>query len=108
MTYTRALEIAEGLLPDGKLWIRRTTNSLNDEVKQTTAACLLDMKGVGIENIKAEDPLIQQAVKMYLRAQFGYDDKPEIWAASYEHLKAALSLNSDYRKSPDGEVNADG
>ena len=40
--------------------------------------------------------LIQQAVKLYLKAHFGYDDQPEKWEAAYERLKAALSLSSDY------------
>lgn len=98
MTIDVANKIAAKLLPDAQKWIRRSSARLDDEIQQTVAACLLDMKNAGIVNIQAEDPLILQAAKMYLRSTFEYGDHPERWGASYEHLKAALSLNSDYTK----------
>ena len=107
MNIELAIEIAEKLLPDAKLWIRKTSASLDAEVKQTTAACLLDLKNVGVVNVKVNDPLIQQAAKLYLKAQLGYDDKSEKWEAAYEHLKAALSLCSDYTEAVE-EVTPDG
>ena len=96
MTISLAKEIAGKLLPDAKKWIRRTSANLDEEVLQTVAACMLDMKNAGITKISADDPLIQQAAKLYLKAQFGYDDKSDKWEAAYEHLKASLSLSSDY------------
>lgn len=96
MTVTVARQISSALLPEAKLWIRRSTASLDSEVEQTVAACLMDMGIVGIKNVAAEDPLIQQAAKLYLKAHFGYDDKSEKWAAAYEHLKASLSLSGTY------------
>lgn len=96
MTISLAKEIAEKILPDAKKWIRRTSAKLDEEVLQTVAACMLDMKNAGITKISADDPLIQQAAKLYLKAQFGYDDKSDKWQVAYEHLKAALSLSSDY------------
>lgn len=99
MTVNIAIEMAQYLLSDAKLWIRKTASNLDDEVIQTTAACLLDLKNSGIVNIAKDDPLIQQAAKLYLKAQFGYDDKSEKWQAAYEHLKAALSLCRDYTET---------
>ena len=104
MTIQVAYQIAEELLPDAKVWIRKTVSNLDGEVKQTVAACMLDLKNAGIVNFNAKDPLLQQAAKLYLKAQFGYDDKSEKWEAAYEHLKAALSLSSDYTEA----ANADG
>ena len=91
-----AKQLAQVLLPEAKLWIRRSSDSLDSEVEQTVAACMMDMGIVGIKNVAAEDPLIQQAAKLYLKAHFGYDDKSEKWAAAYEHLKASLSLSGAY------------
>ena len=99
-----AKKLAQVLLPEAKLWIRRSSASLDSEVEQTVAACLMDMGIVGIKNVDAEDPLIQQATKLYLKAHFGYDDKSEKWAAAYEHLKASLSLSGAYT----GEVTGNG
>ena len=98
MTAQDALAIGAKLLPDARKWVRRSTSTLDDEIKQTVAACMLDMKGAGIVNIDSEDPLIQQAAKLYLKAHFGYDDTPEKWEQAYERLKASLSLNSSYTR----------
>lgn len=97
-----AKQLAQVLLPEAKLWIRRSSASLDSEVEQTVAACLMDMNIVGIKNVDAEDPLIQQAAKLYLKAHFGYDDKSEKWAAAYEHLKASLSLSGAYTEEVTG------
>lgn len=92
------------LLPEAKLWIRRSTSSLDAEVEQTVAACLMDLSVVGVKNIDAEDPLIQQAAKLYLKANFGYDDNAERWQLFYDRLKAFLSSSSAYTE----EVRKDG
>lgn len=96
--------LAQVLLPEAKLWIRRSTNNLDSEVEQTVAACLMDLSVVGVKNIDAEDPLIQQAAKMYLKANFGYDDNAERWQLFYDRLKAFLSSSSAYTE----EVKTDG
>ena len=104
MTIKVAVEIAEILLPEARLWVRKSKPNLDGEIKQTVAASMLDLKNSGVVNFNAEDPLLQQAAKLYLKAQFGYDDKSEKWEAAYERLKAALSISSDYNT----EVGADG
>lgn len=98
MTITKAKNAATALLPEAKKWLRRSTDKLDDEILQTTAAAFLDMKNAGIKQLDKEDPLIRQAVKLYLKAHFGYDDQPEKWEAAYERLKSALSLSGDYTK----------
>ena len=105
MTIANALEIGTKLLPAARKWVRRSSSTLDDEIQQTVSACMLDMKNAGISNIDSEDPLIQQAAKLYLKAHFGYDDTPEKWEQAYERLKASLSLNSDYTRK---QVAADG
>ena len=94
--------ISEQLLPDARKWLRRSSTALDDEIQQTIEACLMDMSNAGITRIDGEDSLIQQAVKSHLRGNFGCDDHPERWLAAYEHLKASLSLSSDYTGT--GEV----
>ena len=106
MTVTEAMSAATALLPEGKKWLRRSTTTLDTEIVQTAASAFLDMKNAGIKRLDRNDPLIQQAVKLYLKAHFGYDDQPEKWEAAYERLKAALSLSSDYtteREADHGE-----
>lgn len=107
MTTKAAIAIADILLPEARVWIRRSSENLDSEIKQTTAACLLDLKNAGVVNFDAEDPLLQQAAKLYLKAQFGFNEDSAKWEAAYEHLKAALSLSSDYTE-PAAEVTGDG
>lgn len=103
MNVKLADEIAGKLLPDVKLWLRRSGSSLESEVRQTVAACLLDLDRVGIVNISADDPLIQQAIKHYAKANFGYDDDSGKWDAAYVRLRDALALSGDYNGGkPDG------
>lgn len=99
-----AKQLAGILLPEAKLWIRRSTSSLDTEVEQTVAACLMDLSVVGVKNIDAEDPLIQQTVKLYLKANFGYDENAERWQMFYEKRKDFLSSSSAYTE----EVKTDG
>ena len=101
MTIVQASEFAAALLPESRTWLRRSSGKLDDEIQQTTAAAFLDMSNVGITKLNAEDPLIKQAVKLYLKAHFGYDDQPEKWETSYERLKSALSLSSAYTEKED-------
>jgi uncharacterized protein with ATP-grasp and redox domains len=98
MTICKANNLAEKLLPEARKWIRKSASNLDAEIQQTVAACMLDLKNAGITVFRDDDPLLQQAAKLYLKAQFGYDDKSEKWEAAYEHLKAALSLSSEYTK----------
>lgn len=98
MTNTKAKNAAEALLPQAKKWLRRSSDKLDDEILQTIAAAFLDMRNAGIRQLDRDDYLIQQAVKLYLKAHFGYDDQPEKWEAAYERLKASLSLNSEYTR----------
>ena len=79
-----------------KLWLRISSGKMDDELTQTIDACKLDLSNSGVKNLDSSDPLIQQAVKLYCKAQFGYDDSAGKFAEAYEHLKAALSLSGDY------------
>lgn len=96
MTIDAAYNIASALLPEARMWVRKSVPNLDTEIEQTVAACMLDLKNAGIVNFSDEDPLLMQAAKLYLKAHFGYDDKSEKWEAAYERLKAALSLSGDY------------
>lgn len=98
MTAVEAMDAAEKLLYDARLWVRKSAKSFDDEIIQTTAACFLDLQNAGITVFSPDDPLLRQAAKLYLKAHFGYDAESDKWERAYEHLKAALSLSSDYAK----------
>lgn len=87
---------AEELLPAVKKWLRITSASLDDEIEQTISACVVDLENSGVRKVELDDPLIQQAAKLYCKAQFGYDDTSGKFAKAYELLKQSLSLSSEY------------
>lgn len=107
MTICEAKNLAEKLLPDARKWIRKSASNLDAEIQQTVAACMLDLKNAGIVVFRDGDPLLQQAAKLYLKAQFGFNEDSAKWEIAYEHLKAALSLSSDYTE-PATEASGDG
>ena len=92
-----AMKLAAELLPDARLWIRRSSASgLDEELLQTIAACLYDLDVVGVD-VRFNDPLIQQAVKFYVKSHFGSSDDSEKWDKAYDKVKDSLSLSLRYR-----------
>lgn len=79
-----------------KLWLRISTDALDEEIGQTMDACLLDLHNAGVVNTPWDDALIKQAVKLYCKAQFGYGDGDDKYAKAYEYLKCALALRAYY------------
>ncbi len=77
-------------------WLRIGTRSRDDEIRQTIQACLIDLHNGGVARAPEDDPVIQQAIKLYLKAQFGYDAEAERFAESYEFLKGSLALSGEY------------
>lgn len=93
---------AKALIAPVKLWLRISSDKMDDELEQTIDACKLDLSNSGVKNLDSSDPLIQQAVKLYCKAQFGYDDSSDSFSKAYESLKAALSLSGDYNTEGGG------
>jgi hypothetical protein len=88
--------VSADLIKPAKLWLRISSDKLDDELTQTIEACKLDLSNSGVRKLDTSDALIKQAVKLYCKAQFGYDGGSDEFSKAYEHLKAALSLSGDY------------
>ena len=85
-----------------KRWLRISTDALDDEIDQTMEAAMQDLKNAGVNEPWWEDRLVQQAVKLYCEAEFGYGDENEKFSRAYEYLKNALALSGDYNHNPEG------
>ena len=80
-----------------KLALRIKSDKLDDEIVDLIEACKVDLGLSGVRKIEDTDPLIQQAIKLYCKANFGLDNKDsEKYQKSYEMLKISLSLCGDY------------
>lgn len=84
------------LINQARTWLRITTDALDAELGQTLDAGVLDLQNAGVKDPDLTDPLVQQALKLYCKAQFGYDKDAEKFARSYEYLKCAMALSGDY------------
>lgn len=102
------------MLDKVKLALRLSGTALDGEVSDLINAAIADLRLVGI-NIPAEagsssktlgDPLLDRAVVLYAKAEFGFNDDAERYRNAaeryrnaYDYLKCALSLAADYIES---------
>ena len=85
------------MLEKVKLSLRIKTDAFNIEISEMIEAAKLDLSISGIKKINEADPLIQQAIKTYCKANFCLDNKnSEKYQKSYNMLKEHLSLCGDY------------
>lgn len=89
-------EISDALVASAKTWLRITSSTVEDEIKQVMEACLIDLKNAGVVTIDPDDAMIKQALKLHLKSQFGYDSEADRFGQSYEFLKNSLALSGDY------------
>ena len=95
-------KISPEFLVKAKGVLRITTNDpvINSEIETLIRACQRDLIRNGITPRLAydlKDSLIEMAVLLYLKAEFGLDNKNyDKFRASYEELRTELSLTDDY------------
>ena len=77
--------------------LRIKSSAFDDEIKDLIEAAKTDLFISGIKTINENDALIQQAIKIYCKANFGLDNKDsEKYQKSYDMLKQHLALCGDY------------
>ena len=80
-----------------KLALRISTDKLDLEINDLIEAAKLDLKISGLKKIDESDPLIQQAIKVYCKANWGLENKDsEKFQNSYENIKNHLALCGEY------------
>lgn len=87
--------------------LRVKTAAFDDEIEGLIDACKADLRLVGVnvpeettpaegETPAAGDPLIERAVILYAKANFGFNAESEKYQKAYDLLKCSLSLAGDY------------
>ncbi|MBE6068843.1 MAG: DNA-packaging protein [Clostridium lundense] len=85
------------MLEKVKLSLRIKTNAMDNEILDLIEACKMDLSISGIKNTSEIDPLIQRAIIVYCKANFGLENQDsEKYQKSYDLLKQSLSLCGDY------------
>ena len=87
----------EEMLQKVKTSIRVKHSVLDSDILDNIQACLLDLQMHGIVHKSLEDQLIQNAVKLYCKAEYTDDlTKAEKYAARYRELRASLKVAEGY------------
>lgn len=77
--------------------IRVSSTELSiEEVTDLIYAAANDINRQGVKVIDLEDPLTNQAVKLYIKANYGYDADHDRFRVAYEALSASMALSGDY------------
>lgn len=86
------------------LSIVKTATLKDDEIKMWINAAIVDLKNKGIDSSKKQDSLIQSAIVMFVKSNFGSTDIKEKQLAkeTYDLLCVNLSLNFDYKIKEEG------
>ncbi len=77
--------------------LKRSNESVDEEIKSNIAACLAELERVGI-SVTAEKPLIDKCCELYCKAQFNFDNNSEHYQLAFEKLRDSLSLSSEYKE----------
>ena len=89
------------MLEEVKLALRIKSTALDEDINGLIDACKADMRIAGIrapdvaEGAAITKPIIKRAIILYCKADYNVDDSAERYLATYENLKAALSLSSE-------------
>ena len=96
------------LLEKVKLALRIMHTKLDDDIVDNIEACLLDLRMHGIVHKDETDALIQNAVKLYCRAEYTDDlTKAEKYAQRYRELRDCLKAAEGYGWTDEVAENAD-
>ena len=81
-----------------KKWLRLRAdqNAFDDELTGLIAACKIDLSRRGVVNTDDQNALIQQAIKLYCKAYFGFSKDAERYVTAYEKLADSLALCGDF------------
>lgn len=92
------MAIDSELLQDLMDAVRVKSAKAKTEIEGLTEACQTDLNIKGIYVDDFTDPLAKQALRLYVKANYGYDDNVERFGESYDSLTKAMALSGDYVK----------
>lgn len=90
--------MAETLIDSVKSVIRVKTGDSNEEIKDLIEACKKQMELSGVYVKDDEDPLTRQAIKLYCKGHYGYDENTEKFLAAYVSLRDSMALSGEYTR----------
>ena len=78
-----------------KEMLREKSSVADTEIRDLIESCVLELKIAGVQG-KLTDPLYRQAVKLYVKAHFGYDSDNERFLKAFQNLRDSMALSGEY------------
>ena len=94
-------KINEELLARIRKRVRVMSNSSDEEINDLVRACIVELEMSGVYGNEL-DPTYYQAVVLYCKANYGYDEDTERFRMAFAALRDAMSLSGDYDKKEGG------
>lgn len=82
--------------------IRIMSDTSDEEIDDLIESCRIELEMSGVYGDET-DPTYCQAIVLYCKANYGYDEDAERFGMAFASLRDAMSLSGDYRKKEGGE-----
>lgn len=69
----------------------------DEEIKDLVNTCKKELEIAGVYGDE-NDPTYYQAIVLYCKANYGYDENTERFERAFSSLRDAMSLSGDYKK----------
>lgn len=87
------------LLTKVKTALRIKTEAFDEnELIPLISAAKTELSLAGVKKIDDTDPLVERAVILYCKANFGYESDSEKFEKAFKGLRDAISLCNDYNE----------
>ena len=82
--------------------VRVMSDSSDEEIADLVTTCKKELEMAGVYGDES-DPTYYQALVLYCKGNYGYDDDTERFQLAYAKLRDAMSLSGDYGKKEGGD-----
>lgn len=84
-------------------FIRVNSQEGKEELEALIPSCKKELELAGVYGDET-DPSYRQAIRLYCKAHYGYDDKTERFQEAYEALRDTMALSGNYKKNSEEET----
>ncbi len=92
------LKVSDDTVEKLMQYLRVSNSSAEDEITDLGNACIEELDVSGVYVTDDTDPLTLQAIKLYCKAHFGYDEDVERFQRAFESLRDCMALSGEYEK----------
>lgn len=88
-------QISDELIEKLRARIRIMSDATDEEISDLALACRRELELAGVYGDES-DPTYYQAVALYCKANYGYDENTEKFGMAFAALRDAMSLSGEY------------